>query len=183
MKSRKVRKNGKWRLAALGLFHEMPHGADEGGQALQYLGDAHDGNFGVIGNDFDACGSHLRPTHSEDGDVEELLSRGASGEQAVQGFADLQLGLGIHAGGGFVENQEVRIVRKGAGKINELTLANREGGAALIDTRGNAVGEGTNEFAEANFVESAFDGDVVDARRAEADVGLNRSGEKKPILK
>ncbi len=28
--------------------------------------------------------------------------RGAAAEQAVQGIADLQLGFGIHAGGGFI---------------------------------------------------------------------------------
>src|SRR2546426_1346466 len=287
MKSWKVRKNGKWRLAALGFLHEMPHGTDKRGQALQDFGDAHDGNFGVIGDHFDAGGAHLRPAHSEDGDVEALLQRcgeprgvhvsrsftggekerngrhvwcsrrsvagrqrrrlggaigfdrkmqllllvlelvetvinatlrekllmsapfaqapfvkdedaigvlngaeavrnderSASGEQAVQRLADLQLGFGIHAGGGFVENQEAWIVRQGARKINELALTDGEGGAALIDTCGDAVGEGANEFAEANFVESAFDGEVVDARRAETDVGFNRSGEKKRILK
>src|SRR5712692_2145902 len=286
MKSRKFRENGQRRAAALGFLHEMPHGADEGGQALQNFSDSHDGNFGVIGDDFDARGTHLRPAHSEDGDVEALFQcrrkpcsvhvsgcfaggekerngrhvwcsrrsvasrqrrrlggatgfdrkmqllllvlelveavvnatlrekflmrtllaqapfvededaigvlngaeavrndeRGASREQAVQRFADLQLGFGIHAGGGFVENQEAWIVRQGARKINELALTDGEGGAALIDTRGGAVGEGANEIAEANFVESAFDREVVNARRAEADVGLNRSGEKKRIL-
>ena len=50
--------------------------------------------------------------------------RGPSGEQAVQRFADLQFCFGIHAGSGFVQNKEARIVRQGAGEINELPLSN-----------------------------------------------------------
>ena len=35
---------------------------------------------------------------------------GAAAEQAVEGFADLEFGFGVHAGGGFVEDQEAWIV-------------------------------------------------------------------------
>jgi len=42
-----------------------------------------------------------------------------------------QLGLGVHARSGFVENQEARIVGKGAGKIDELALADGKCGAAF----------------------------------------------------
>src|SRR6266403_1285639 len=34
--------------------------------------------------------------------------RGAAAEQAVEGIADLQLGLGVHAGSSFVEDEEAR---------------------------------------------------------------------------
>jgi len=44
----------------------------------------------------------------------------AATEQAVESFADLQLGFGVHAGGGFVEDQEARIVRERTREIDEL---------------------------------------------------------------
>src|SRR6267142_2009389 len=56
--------------------------------------------------------------------------RGAAAEQAVEGIADLQLGLGVHAGGGFVEDKEARIVREGAREIDKLALTNGKCGAA-----------------------------------------------------
>ncbi len=44
-------------------------------------------------------------------------------EQAVERFADQKLGLGIDARGGFVEDQELWIVRQGAREADELALA------------------------------------------------------------
>src|SRR2546430_1244632 len=108
--------------------------------------------------------------------------RRAPGEQAAQRFADLQLGLGVHTGGGFVENQKARIMGQGASEIDELALADGKRGASLIDGGGGSVGKRTNELAEADFLESAVDGGVLDALGAEADIGLNRSGEEKRIL-
>ena len=64
---------GYW-MAYLQLFiHEAAHGAEQGRQALENLGDAHHGNFRVIGDGFDAGGAHVRAAHSENGDVETLL--------------------------------------------------------------------------------------------------------------
>src|ERR1700752_2669548 len=59
--------------------------------------------------------------------------RGAATEQAVKGVADLQLGLGVDAGGGFVQDQKARIVCQRASKIDELPLTDRERRAALVD--------------------------------------------------
>src|SRR5882724_4210485 len=47
--------------------------------------------------------------------------RGAPGQQAVQRFTNEQLCFGVHARGGFVENQEARIVRQRA-RSEEHTL-------------------------------------------------------------
>jgi hypothetical protein len=44
--------------------------------------------------------------------------RGSAAEQAVEGVADLQLSLGIDAGGGFVQDEEARIVREGASETD-----------------------------------------------------------------
>src|SRR5713226_7646698 len=45
MKTREVRQNRKRRAAALGFIHEAPHGAEQGRQALQHLGDSYDRNL------------------------------------------------------------------------------------------------------------------------------------------
>src|SRR6266571_6195325 len=95
MKAGKVREDGKRRPAALGFLHEMPHGANEGGQALQDFGNSHDGNFGIIGDNFDARGTHLRSAHSEDGDVEALLQGGGKPG-------------GVHVSGSFTGGEKER---------------------------------------------------------------------------
>src|SRR5260370_18759820 len=48
--------------------------------------------------------------------------RRAPGEQAIQSFANEELGLGVHPRSGFVQNKEARIVCQGPGKIHELAL-------------------------------------------------------------
>ena len=58
----------------------------------------------------------------------------------------MQLGLGVHAGGGFVEYEEARIVREGASEIDELALAYGESGAALVDAGADAFGERFDEI-------------------------------------
>ena len=40
--------------------------------------------------------------------------RGAAFDHAAEGVADTEFGFGVHAGGGFVENQDFWIVRQGA---------------------------------------------------------------------
>src|SRR5437879_12424526 len=88
--------------------------------------------------------------------------RCASGKRAAQGFADLQFGFRVDAGGGLIENQEARIVGQGAGEVDELALADGKRGAALVDAGGGAIRKRANEFAEANFLESALDRRVLD---------------------
>jgi len=54
------------------------------------------------------------------------MTSAAPGQQAVQGFANEQLRLRIDARGCFVQNQEARIVRQRARKIDELALPDRK---------------------------------------------------------
>jgi hypothetical protein len=44
-------------------------------------------------------------------------------EQPVESFMDHEFGLRVHAGGCFIENQELRIVCQGARKAYQLPLA------------------------------------------------------------
>ena len=53
--------------------------------------------------------------------------RGASLDHAVEGVAHAELGFGIDARSGFVENQDFRFVGEGARERNELFLPGRKG--------------------------------------------------------
>src|SRR5258708_777665 len=108
--------------------------------------------------------------------------RGSPGQQAVQRFANQQLRLRIHARSRFVKNQEARIVRHGARKIDELPLPDGKRRAALVYAGADSFRQRAYEFAKPNFVDGAFDCGAVDARRAEPDVRFNRTGKEKRIL-
>src|ERR1700682_2056421 len=69
----KIGEDRKGGLAALGLADEATHGANERRQMAEDFGDASDGDFGVVGDDVDAGGTHLRATHAEDFEVGALL--------------------------------------------------------------------------------------------------------------
>src|SRR5229473_8434659 len=107
---------------------------------------------------------------------------GAAAEQAVERIADLQFGFGVHARGGFVEDEEAGIVGEGAGEIDELALADGKRGAALVDAGADAFGERFDEIGEADFADGLLDGRAVNTGRAEADVGFNGAGEEEGIL-
>ena len=59
------------------------------GKVAEDFGDADDGDFGVVGDDVDAGGAHLRATHAEDFYVGALLDSGgeAGGVHVAGGFA------------------------------------------------------------------------------------------------
>src|SRR5713226_613587 len=109
--------------------------------------------------------------------------RGAAAEKAVEGISDLQFGFGVHARGGFVEDEEAGIVGEGAGEIDELALADGERGAALVDAGADAFGERFDEIGEADFADGVLDGVAVDVGSTETDVGFDGSGEKEGVLK
>src|SRR5437879_4655275 len=108
--------------------------------------------------------------------------RSAARQQTAEGFANLQLCFCVHAGCSFVEDEKARIVGERAGKIDELTLADRKRGTALVDARSDTLRKRTHKFAEANLLDGAFDSAAIDASGAEADVGFNGAGEEKRIL-
>src|SRR2546430_8190980 len=108
--------------------------------------------------------------------------RGSAGQQAIQRFSNEQLGLGVHAGRGLIEDEEARIVGQRAREIDELALADRKSGAALVDVAGHTFGQGADEFAEADLFDGALDGGAVDIGSAEADIGFDCASEKEWIL-
>ena len=87
-------------------------------------------------------------------------------------------GFGVHARGGFIEDQESRIVRQGAGKADQLALADRKRGAAFGDGRFHALRQGFKQRAEAHFAQAPLGDRALDRLRAQADVRFERAGEK-----
>ena len=109
--------------------------------------------------------------------------RCASLKQPVERLADLQLGLRVHTGCRFVENQEPRVVGQGAREADELPLADRQRRATLVHGRGYTFRQRAYKGAETDFVHCALHGVAVDPGRAQANVGFDRSGEEEGVLK
>src|ERR1700758_5130658 len=108
--------------------------------------------------------------------------RGAASQQLVQGFANQQFGLGGHARGGLVENQETRIVRQRSRKINQLTLPDRESRAALVSRSGDSFRKRTDKIAQTYFIDGTFHVFTSDSGGAKPNVRFDRSGEEERIL-
>ena len=56
---------------------------------------------------------------------------GASLHEAQQGFLDSRFGARVHAGGGFVEDEDARVSEDGAGDGEQLALSLAEIGSAF----------------------------------------------------
>ena len=84
--------------------------------------------------------------------------RGAPGEKPIQGVANHHFGFSIDAGGGFVEDQEARIMRQGAGETHQLALADGKSGATLGNQSVQALGQAIEEVPETYFAECGFNG-------------------------
>ncbi len=70
---------------------------------------------------------------------------GAAFDHALQCAANAQLGVGIDAGGGLVEDEDARIVGQRAGKVDELLLAGGERVAALLHRLVELPGQALDE--------------------------------------
>src|ERR1700730_12031450 len=60
-----IGEDGEGGFATLGFVDEAAHGANQGGKVAEDFGDADDGDFGIVGDDVDAGGAHLRTAHTE----------------------------------------------------------------------------------------------------------------------
>ena len=59
----------------------------------------------------------------------------------VQPFLDQRLGQRVDAGGGFVQDEDRRVLQQHRAQRDELPLAHRQAAAALADLRVQAVGQ------------------------------------------
>ena len=109
--------------------------------------------------------------------------RGASFDHAAERVAHAEFGFRVHAGGGFVEDQDLRLVGQGAGERDELLLAGGERRAALADFFVEALGQGADEVGEVHVFGGLFDVCVLNALGAEADISADGSAEQEWILK
>src|SRR5215472_9869394 len=124
MEAGKICEDGKSRFAAARLIHKTAHGADERGQTLQHFRNTYDRDFGIVSDDFDACGAHLGSAHAENADVEALLQRRCETRS-------------IHIPGSFTGGEQERNgwhVRRGA-----RSVARRQGGR--LGSTANLEGE------------------------------------------
>ena len=65
MRSRRIDEDGEFDFAARGFAGEAILHADYRGNLVQHLRDANDGDFVVIGDQFNACRGHARAAHAE----------------------------------------------------------------------------------------------------------------------
>jgi hypothetical protein len=89
MEAGEIGEDGEGWFSVLRGVDEFSHGADEGREMAEDFGDTDDGDFGVVGDDVDAGGAHLRAAHAEDFYVGALLERGgeARGVHVARSFA------------------------------------------------------------------------------------------------
>ena len=104
------------------------------------------------------------------------------GHQHVQRVADDQLGFGVDARRGLVENQDARIEGQRARERQQLLLPDRQRRAALGDRARVAVRQPLDERLGVHRARRAAHALVVDRRVAEADVVGDRAREQVHVL-
>jgi hypothetical protein len=77
--------------------------------------------------------------------------------QAREGLLDDQLRIGIERAGGFVENQDARVLENRAGDRQPLTFPSRKPVAALPDDRVVAAGERSDDLVNLRLPRGSFD--------------------------
>ena len=93
---------------------------------------------------------------AEGGEAVGDADDGAVFGEAVDGFLDFGLGLGIERGGGFVEDEDGRVADKGAGDGDALALAAGEALAAFAERRVVALREVLDEVVRVGFLAAAM---------------------------
>jgi hypothetical protein len=75
MEAREVSEDRQGGLPLFGFAYHAFHGATQRGKMLQDFGDPNDCHFGIVGDDFDAGGAHLRSAHTKYLNVQALTQR------------------------------------------------------------------------------------------------------------
>src|SRR6185503_6428455 len=107
---------------------------------------------------------------------------GAAFDHAIKRSSDTEFGIGIDAGGRFVKDENVRIVSKGAGKVDELLLSCGQGVAAFTYRLLELVGKRFDEVEHVYIARSFFEGGIRDRVVAKTNILGNGSGEQERIL-
>ena len=107
---------------------------------------------------------------------------GAPAHQPAERLADRFLGFAVERGGGFVEQQDRRVLQEGARNRDALPLAARQLDAAVADHGGEAFRQGLDEIA-ARRDRRAQHLVVGGVRPAVADIFQDRAMEQRDILR
>ena len=90
---------------------------------------------------------HVRILHGGNTLGDDQL--GGAGDLFPEGLPDGSVGLGVHRGGGVVQNQDLGLFQQGTGDAKTLLLTAGNIGAALLDLMVVAIGEAFDEIVGA----------------------------------
>ncbi len=107
---------------------------------------------------------------------------GTAGQHPVQGRVHGPLGGGVHAGGGLVEDQDAGCAQHHPGQRDELALAGRQTGAALVDVAVVPLGQRADETVRADGLGRRDDVRAGGVRPAQGDVVRHGAGEEERFL-
>ena len=108
---------------------------------------------------------------------------GPSVHQALGGFLEQGFGLRVEAGGGLVQDQDLRVLQESAGKGKALGLSAAKTCPALANDRLIFFRQGRDEFMQVRCFCGIHDFLVAGIRFAEADIRCNRIMEKVRLLR
>ncbi len=117
------------------------------------------------------------------GETVRYDERCAPGDHAVQSFPNAQLGFRIHAGGGFIQDENPRIMRQRARKPDKLLLTGGEAIASFTNRRIKLLRQLTDEVEQVYLFGRHADLLSPDLFRAQPDVRSDGAGEEIRILK
>src|SRR5258708_18614103 len=98
---------------------------------------------------------------------------GATFHQTLQGFFDQSFGLGVQAGGSFVQNQDAWIAVKRTGDGDTLALATRESRSVLPQHGVIPIGQIGNEFFDIGVTDDLLEVLGIEFRRTKGDIVAN----------
>src|ERR1700728_4323611 len=107
---------------------------------------------------------------------------GAAFHHAFKGAANAQLRVRVDARGGFVEDEDMRIVSECACKVDELLLARRKRIAALTHRFVETIRQAVDEVEDIDVASRSAEGFFRDRVIAETNVFGDRAGKQERIL-
>ncbi len=107
---------------------------------------------------------------------------GAAFDHAAQSIADAEFCFCVYAGRGFVQDQNLGIMRQGAGERDQLLLSGRKRAAALANFFLIAVRKSAYEIRQV-YISAAFSTSSSLILRAQANAAAHCSAEQERVRK
>ena len=102
-------------------------------------------------------------------------------KKGIECFLDLGLGEGIHAGGGFIQDEDGRILEEDPGQRDQLPLAHGETDAACAHLGVQPIGEVLDPVAVRDVHGGPQDLRVTFVGQSVADIVPDRAGEQERV--